>query len=252
MQPFRPDPDEERSITDLVDRWADRVEVFRKLAGRAHPSGDAPAWLNAAVDEMGRDVEQLRALDERLHDRVTLASFQEEEVRSVRLRIGRALDQLAADESRVSRARAAAEAQSAEARARLEQIAEPLLAAWRALPVAGEDAALTPVVVGALREAGVLASIRVDAARTLYEAETELTGLAREQSDLQFQIEQLKGRLGLESAGAEHDLDGLRDETHSLDRALQDRLDAVVRGAEPVVRHYMQFPHLRDVVRSVH
>ncbi|MEM9074457.1 MAG: hypothetical protein AAGE52_38540, partial [Myxococcota bacterium] len=107
-------------------------------------------------------------------------------------------------------------------------------------------------VVRAIADAGALATIRLDAERAVAELEERQEVLASQKDDLDFQISQLKGRIGSLSAVSDVDLDDLRRETFDLDRQLQGHLDEVVKGAEPIVRHFMGFPHLRDVIRGTH
>ena len=240
------------SIAALVDRWEDRVVVFRKLVERAHPNGDAPAWLPDALEALSVHVQSLAALRDQLLKRVTVAITQEEEVRQSRMRIGHAIDALALDEARISREMSAADGRLAEAQERLGQVVGPLRAAWAKVPPYQDQATLDVVVVKALAEAGALAKIQLDAATAIGEVEKTRRDLVRQREDLAFQIEQLKGRMGGLSAATDVDLDDLRRETNSLNRDIQTTLDEVVAKAGPIVRHFMEFPHLRDVVRGTH
>lgn len=52
------------------------------------------------------------------------------------------------------------------------------------------------------------------------------------------------------SAGSEVDLGELRDQSSELDERVQAELDSLARRADPVVRHFMTFPHLRELVRG--
>jgi hypothetical protein len=70
----------------------------------------------------------------------------------------------------------------------------------------------------------------------------------REIDDLRFQVAQLKGRMGAINADGEVDTGGIRDETARIDSELRHIVDDVVRSAEPVYRHFMAFPDLRDEV----
>jgi len=244
--------DEHPSGPELVDRWRERVHVFRELVARAHPDGDAPSWLAGAIEGLALRVQDLATVRGQLLRRATQALSQQEEVRDARLRIGRALDALAADETRLRQRTAELEGRLAEAQARLQQVERPLRAAWAKLPPHREDAVVDAAVLTSLRDAGALATIRLDAARTIEELTRDLERARLEREDVSFQIQQLKGRLGGMSAVSQVDMDGLREETTSLDRRLQTQLDEVVRAAEPIVRHFMAFPHLRDVVRGTH
>lgn len=239
------------SVTELVTRWLDRVEVFRGLVPRAHPDGP-PSWLLAALAALDAEVKRLARLRDQLVDRITVVTTQEDEAREARMRIGRALDALGYDLARVERELAGLDGRLAEARARAQQVGEPLLRAWRKVPRYATGAPLEPDVVAALAEAGALARIRLEAERAQEDLEKDRGRLEAERDDLTFQIEQLKGRFGGMSAVREVDLDEVKRETSDVDKQLQARLDAVVKEAEPIVRHFMAFPRLRDIVRGAH
>ncbi len=240
------------SIAALVDRWEDRVEVFRRLVDRAHPQGDTPSWLPGALEGLSSKVQSLAGLRDELLKSVTVAIHQEDEVRQSRMRIGHAIDALATDETRISRELTAAEGRLAEAQERLGQVVGPLRDAWAKIPKYHDQAALDAKAVQALAAAGALAKIQLDAAQAIADVKKKRRDLERQRDDLSFQIEQLKGRMGGLSAAMDVDLDDLRRETHSLNRTIQSTLDEVVKKAEPIVRHFMEFPHLRDVVRGTH
>ncbi len=244
--------DKSPSATGLVQRWRERVEVFRALVPRAHPIDPAPEWLLPAIEGLADQVELLGALHEDLAVKISASSSQEGQARDVRMRIGRALDALSSEETRVRSQLADAESRTTEARARIAQVTPALQAQWAQLPIHAPDAGLTDEVVKALAAVGALAQIRLESRQLVHTLEKDRRRLLAECDDLEFQVGQLKGRLGGVSAATEVDLDDLRRQTLELDRRLQERLDAVAREAEPVVRHFMSFSHLRDVVRSTH
>jgi serine/threonine protein kinase/predicted nucleic acid-binding Zn-ribbon protein len=238
--------------SQLVDRWRQRVKVLRGLVPRAHPSGDAPEWLTSALAGIAEEVDALDVLRHDLTSRVTVASSQQEEARNAQMRIGHALDQLASDATRIGRELAMAREKLDEARARIAQIGDALTEAWAAIPPWTQGAEAEPPVLAALSEAGALATIRLEAERTIDQESGRVQTLEREHTDLRFQMDQLKGRLGGLSAASEVDLEDLRAEARNLDRRLQDRLDAIVQKTSPVVKHFMGFSHLRDEVRAAH
>jgi len=255
----RPPADDEGEPTQetltggqLVERWRQRITVLRGLVPRAHPEGQAPDWLTEALDAIADEVDALDVLRHDLLTRVTMASSQQEEARQAQMRIGHALDQLADDATRVGRQLASSREKLDEARARLAQVGDALTEAWSAIPAWTTGADPDRKVVQALADAGALATIRLEAERTIEAESGRVQTLEREHTDLRFQMDQLKGRLGGLSAMSEIDLEDLRAEARNLDRRLQDRLDEIVRRASPVVKHFMGFSHLKDEVRAAH
>ena len=202
-----------------------------------------------AIDKLEAQVGQLDEVRDELQQRVSRASMQQEEAKDARLRIGRALDELASDESRISLEVNEMLAQLAEARARAEQVERPLREAWSKLSTRAE-AKMDEGLLRLIRDAGSLAAIRLESARAAADLEVKIGASKRQLEDLAFQIAQLKGRFGSFSAVSDIDLDDLRDQTTDLDRRLQDKLDQIVQAAEPVVQHFMEFGHLREKVRG--
>ncbi len=236
------------SVGAVVASWEARFETLVGLVPRAHPDGP-PSWLSDAIGELGRAVRQLVALRDALSERVTVALSCEGDVRRTRLRIGNALDALAADEAELRRQRDEAATRVQEARGRRDQVASALIEAWRSLPRASE-AGPSHDDLRAIAAAGALARIHLDASETIEEVEGCLVDLDARREDLEFQISQLKGRLAGLSAVSEVDLDALREQTRALDRQLQEQLDHVVALAAPLMQHFMTFPHLHDALRA--
>jgi chromosome segregation ATPase len=159
------------------------------------------------------------------------------------------VDSLGADEGRVLKEIAELEPRVEDARTRLADIERPLLQGWAAipaLPLGGPT--LTREVVEALRDAGNLASIWIETERSLSALERDMQERVRERDDLRFQIAQLKGRLGTMNAESDLDMNEIREKVTSLDTELRHAVDKVIRQAEPVYKHFMSFPRLRDVV----
>jgi hypothetical protein len=76
--------------------------------------------------------------------------------------------------------------------------------------------------------------------------EREMSERNREIEDLQFQIAQLKGRLGTVNAESDIDLGNLRDQTTKLDSEIRKNVDALVNEAEPIYRYLHNFPFIRE------
>jgi serine/threonine-protein kinase len=244
------EPQTQTMITE--EAWIDRTDLFLRMAHEAHPEGDAPEWLIPAIEAMKGRIEEMKSLRKRLDSLAGAAHQQEDDMRGARLRIGMALDELGRDESRVLRLMAETEPRLEEARARLEELEKPLLRAWGSIePMPTENPVATREVVEALREAGQLASIWIEAERVVATHEREMAERKRECEDLQFQIAQLKGRLGTVNAESDIDLGSLRDQTSKLDSEIRRHVDALVAEAEPVYRYLNGFPFIRERMGGV-
>ena len=173
-------------------------------------------------------------------------------MRDARLRIGRALDELGHDESRVSRMLAEIRPKFEEAKTRLEELEKPLLRAWAAIPTMPvERPRPTPEIVETLREAGHLAAIWIEAERAFTARQRDLAEREREREDLKFQVAQLKGRLGTLNAESDLDMGDVRNEVTRLDSDLRELIDYLMREITPIYNHFMNIPSVRDRVLNV-
>jgi serine/threonine-protein kinase len=245
-RPFVPTALSQTVVTE--DAWEERVAIFRRLVSRAHPHGPPP-WLLPTIDELAERIRSMRQLRRNLDDLASQAARRENDMREVRMRIGRALDELAQDEARVQRALAETRDRWREAKERLDEIERPVLRAWAEVPpMPAGGPAVDREVAEALRDAGQLAAIWIEADRSVGSLQRDMLEREREIEDLRFQVSQLKGRLGTVNAEGDLDTSGNREETSRLDADLRRIVDDIVRTAEPVYRHFMAFPELRNEV----
>jgi serine/threonine protein kinase len=238
-----PGPTEEESLYRTV-------ELYRSLLGDAHPQGQAPSWLPQTIEYLENTVSEVQVLRKRLREAAERATEEEEGTRGPRNRIGRALDELAKDDSRLSRAieslsqalRASEERQD-RALCNVFEIAEsPLqIKAGRALNDQ-EALQLGKLVEGARR----LASERE---RTLG-LRIELEARRTEHNDLRFQIAELKEQLQALQGAATVDQQLVHDEVTRLLAQIQAKLEAMAPYSNRVALHFSQFPELRQRLTS--
>jgi uncharacterized protein involved in exopolysaccharide biosynthesis len=86
----------------------------------------------------------------------------------------------------------------------------------------------------------------LEAKRIVTTHERQISERHREREDLQFQIAQLKGRLGTVNAESDIDMSRLRDQTTQLDAELRGLADDLVKDAEPIANHLHSFPFIRE------
>jgi serine/threonine-protein kinase len=233
-----PGPNEEESLHRTI-------ELYRSLMQDAHPKDSVPSWLPEAIEYLETTVNEVRVLRQRLHEAAAKATEQEEQTRSPRDRIGRALDELAKDDSRLMRA---IESLSATLRGSEERLDRAMC---RVIEVAAEPLQLKPskalsavehVVVGKLVEgARRLASER----ERTQNARAELEAHRTEQNDLRFQIAELKEQLQSIQGSATVDQQLAHDEVTRLSAQILAKLDTMAPYSSRISQHFSQFPELR-------
>jgi serine/threonine-protein kinase len=217
------------------DEWGERVAQYRQALARMHPGGDVPAEVRESMQRMEEIVASMAKLRGELHGSAEQLTSREADTRMTRLRIGRALDELAADESKLARALEAERNESAAAEDSVQGAIQALLARpavgeialKRGKPLSDEDAIV-------LQGLGLVLD-------TLREAQTRAAKLKRvldrkrnQVDDLRFQMEQLKGRLATLNAESSV-VQGHTQEIVQLTEAqLRSELDRMVAEAERV------------------
>jgi tRNA A-37 threonylcarbamoyl transferase component Bud32 len=233
------------------ETWAARLELYGSLAPRAFPAGAVPPEVRVSLAEMSQLLDTARSLRAQLGENVLRAKEHEDGLRAARLRVGHAVDELGQDESRVARRITEAREALAQARANVEELGQPIVAAWRELPPARTVAvSLTRPVAELFRNLGAQAALWLEAEAQAAVLEQRALSAEREREDLRFQIAQLKGRLGILNAEGDSDLGGLREQADVLEAQLSRVLDGLHRASEPIVHALSAVPSVRDVLTT--
>ncbi len=231
----------------LPAAWDERLRFFADLARRAH-GPQPPPWLTQAIDELGRRIADARSLERDLAVVGTSTTAREQEVRNVRLRLGRAIDELSRDESRAAGEIDDLYRQLAEARQRHATSEAPLA---RALDIVRSSKAIVDREVATeLRSAGMLAAAWLEADQLVQALSDKLRVREREREDLRFQVSQMKGRLGGMNAAEDVELGAMRAQNTDLDRRHNTLSDEIAQRAAAIMQHFAGFPELRELVRD--
>jgi predicted nucleic acid-binding Zn-ribbon protein len=188
-------------------------------------------------------------LRQQLVSAVKTATEQEETERETRMRVGRALDELARDESRINREIDSVRSELDLAESQLQKVVDAMSERVGNAPelvrqgeqLSDQDATVLNQVLQATKE--LLG--KKEAARKL---RSSLQAVQDEREDLRFQMSQLKGRLGTLNAESTLVKEAMHDQTNNLDSEIQSRLDAIIPVAEQIVSHFMQDPSLRPLL----
>ena len=186
------------------DDWAQRVQNYRKQLQDLHPDGKLPGNVRDAIAAMEHIVAEAARLRGALMDSAQKQATSHDDLRATRLRIGRALDELASDESKLSRSYEAEKTSLTSAQAAERDLMNALLAR----PSIGHIALKRGAVLNdedALLLQGL--SMILEKVRPIYvnaqKLEREHTAKQASLDDVRFQIEQLKVRLTTLNASSE-------------------------------------------------
>jgi eukaryotic-like serine/threonine-protein kinase len=226
------------------------VALYRTLLADAHPNGDAPAWLPESIAHLERAAAEIQQLRQHVRVAAEKATEQEEQLRAPRSQIGRALDELAQDESKLSR--------QIEALGTLLQSAETLLDAELGSLIERANIAPVGLVEGHLlsQQDAVLLTQTVALARNLAEVReqvatvrSDLAARELERKDLRFQITELKDQISTLHDASTMDQELVHDEVIRLGVEMRARLEAAAPYTARVAAHFSRFPALHERMR---
>jgi len=233
-----PEPSEDENLYGTV-------ALYRALLAEAHPDGKPPGWLLEAMAQLEATTSEVRVLRQRLREAAEKATREEEASRGPRDRIGRALDELAQDDSRLSRQIEQLIETVRAAEARLDSLMQVLFesadktAQLRAGRPLGPHEALqvSRLVEGTRR-------LAAERERSLA-LRADLSTRRTEHSDLRFQIAELKEQLHAVQGVATIDQQLAHDEVTRLTVQIQAKLEAMAPHSQRVYQHFQQFPGMK-------
>ena len=232
----------------LPEGWEHRADALRRMAALAYPRHDAPAWVLSGVEQVAARIARVRGLERALAQATERAKDREGAGRALRLRVGRAIDELGRDESRARRRIDDLAASLESARRRIGELDARLARSLRTLHTL--PGTLSAETATQLRDTGALAGEWLETTTEVESTLRELAVRERERDDLRFQISQLKGRLGTLAAELELDLGAMHDEAARLGAEREALVDDLHERAHTLLRHFATFPELEDAVRS--
>jgi len=209
------------------DRWYGQAQTLVQRVFAVQPGGGRRATMVEALDRLGALVSEVRELRSGLHAIAKLTAERHDSVRATRLRIGSALDTLAADHAREAARHEALRATLEVTGAQLDGEARRMLVACD--PLLAVPSTPAPAVLERLR---VCAQDWSALQRELFRLRAEAEQCRATCADLGFQIEHLKGRLASLEAGSQADLEPQRDQATRLEAEIAAKLYALRLEAE--------------------
>jgi len=234
-----------------VAEWATRAAHFARMVARAYPSGDLPAELTHALDEVWRLANRASRLEGEVASHVRKLEALERRGRAVRAEIGRKVEELAHEESRVLRD-AAAETEIVAALREKIALGERAILQAKNQADTVERSGVTGV---ALRQAYE----RVGASQAVVEARREML-LEHEQRaarkdaqgrDLRRQIEELRAQLGRYAEATEDDLAQGREKVGQRTREGISFEKGFAEASDVLLRHLRGRPECRDLFEEL-
>ncbi len=234
-----------------VAEWATRTAHFGRMVARAYPGADAPTEVSAALDDCWKLANRAARLEGEVASHMRKLEALERRGRALRAEIGRKVEELAHEESRVLREAAVENETVAQVRERLV-VGERNVAQARAQADAAERQGLAmPSLRAAFERAGQMQAF-VDARReTLAEHELRAAKKDAQARDLRRQIEELRAQLARYAEAMEDDLNQGRDRVAQRTREGVGFEKAFTESTDVLVRHLRGRPECRDIFEEL-
>jgi eukaryotic-like serine/threonine-protein kinase len=233
-------------IDNEEEGWERTLRLYRQLQRDAAQPSSEPIWLAEAIATVEQIISEVRLLRKQLEKTAALATEQEELERSTRGQIGRAIDELLQDDSKLGGQIAELQAQLAPAEPRLDAALHAVVQGASELPKSlriGE-----PVTAAQLASAQELVrgcSELTLARDILGRVRTRLSRKESERKDLRFQMAQLKQRLDQANRASTVDQQLWHEEADRLSAQIQTKLEIMTPIGQRISAHFNANPALR-------
>ena len=228
-------------IPSESDDWRERVVNYRDQLKRLHPRGGVPEAVEAALRRMEETLSTMLRLRSEMDGSARELTTKEDELRATRLRIGRALDELAHDESKLGRALEAELAQIRSADLAARGCIDAVLSRPSLQPIAakqGEEVTQEDAI--SIQGFSLAVDNLRSATARLRQLEKGLEGKTAALKDLRFQMDELKTRLSALNADSGAAQGRTQERVQMADAELKVALARLVGEAEQVSMYLRQ------------
>jgi hypothetical protein len=234
--------------TPGVVEWAGRTGLFARMVARAYPSANAAPEVAQALATLWDLAAKASGLEGEVASHTRKLEALERRGRALRAEIGRKVEELAHEESRVLREAAAYGEEEEAARrelGRAEQIAEERVANADRAERAGQGSRAVYEQAGA-------AHAMVEAQRQwLKTRETRRTGREASAADLRRQIEELRGQLARYAEALEEDLATGREKVAARAREGLKFEKSFLESSNVLMTHLKGKPECRELMNEL-
>ena len=231
-----------------VNEWGSRAGLFARMLARVYPAGNAPDEIQHAVSTLWELASKGSALEGEVASLTRKLEALERRGRALRAEIGRKVEELAQEESRVLREAAAYAEEEEGARrelAQAQQVAQEKLAQ-------AAQAERNGTGTRTIYEQAGAASAMVEAQRQWLKTR-EARRMAREAtaSDLRRQIDDLRAQLARYAEALEEDLNSGREKIALRTREGLKYEKSFVDSSQTLIAHLRGKPECRDLMSEL-
>jgi serine/threonine-protein kinase len=248
--PVAPPPPPPAPSPGVVE-WSKRAANFLRLVARAHPNGRAPDGIQEAADKMWDLAARASKLEGELASHAKKLEAIERRGRALRADIGRKVEELSHEESRVSRDAAAERERARRIAALVAQAEQGKREADQRAEQAARGGADVVSARKAFEDAGGAAARITTLAEVLKDYETRAQSREKHAADLRRQITELRAQLARYGDALENDLTAGRDRIATRVREALSYEKAFSEASTTLIAHLRGRPECRELLEEV-
>ncbi|MFT3768549.1 MAG: hypothetical protein QM820_24140 [Minicystis sp.] len=245
--PVAPPPPPPPQSAGVIE-WASRAALFARMVSRAYPSGNAPADVMTALAQTWDLAARANRLEGEVASHTRKLEALERRGRALRAEIGRKVEELAHEESRVMR-EAAADGEDVE-KVRVELSTAEKFAS-QARQLADSAARSNNFDPSIFERAGAAAATAQAKREQLGRYENKKAAREANARDLRRQIEELRGQLARYAEALEEDLAQGREKVGARTREGLGFEKAFSEASNLLLGHLRNKPECRDLVSEL-
>ncbi len=231
-----------------VIEWASRAALFSRMVSRAYPAGNPPADVQSAAAQAWDLASRASRLEGEVASHTRKLEALERRGRALRAEIGRKVEELAHEESRVLRDLSSEQTEVT----RLKDLLGQAERAAAQAKVAADGATGTSVQLRAIFERAGAAGASVDAKREqLLGHEQKSSSREAQARDLRRQIEELRAQLSRYAEALEDDLTSGREKVAARTREGLAYEKAFSEVSTLLLNHLKAKPEARDLLQEL-
>jgi serine/threonine-protein kinase len=237
---------------DEAAHLALKATIFARMVAKAYPSGGVPQKASDALNNLWRLAASTTRLDVELQLAVKRNEDFQKRGRDFRAQVGRRIEDLAREQSRLKREIATATTDLKRLQADYNQASEELKTARKVIASAdkGRDE-MTGELRTAYEMAGAAAAKRQSRSEAVAKVEAKIAKWQAECDQIDAQLSEFRNQLDKQSTTAEDDLEEGR---KNLAEKLQERdahAESLAEATEHLVHHFSDRPECKSLVEEL-
>lgn len=236
-------------MLDEIAQWALRATIFGRMVARGFPNGGGPKKLVQSLEDMWRLSASLTRLDGELQGEAKRNEALQKRGRDFRAQVGRRIEDLSREESRLKREIAAARSDLSRLRSEYEKAGEDLARSRSIIASVdkGRDE-MTAELRSAYEMAGAAAAKRQARAEAVAKVESKINKWQEECDRIESQLAEFRNQLDGQSAAIEDDLESGRARLASKMQERDSYVQALQESADYLINYFIDRPECSTLI----